>query len=174
MPRLAMRRCPTCDGRLLQSTKDEWVEVAGRRFVASVSAQACVSCSGMFVGSSSMAELEMAVSCELAKSGPLSGETFRYMRKSLGMRAIVLAKLLGITAETISRWENRQRAVDRAAWVVLGGLVLENAGRPPATFERLQIVGEAGRKRVAAVRIVVRSQTTRRGSLVPVTGGAHR
>jgi DNA-binding transcriptional regulator YiaG len=150
-----MRRCLTCGGRVIHSQKDEWVEVASRRFVASVPAQACAECGGLFVDSASMAELETAVSCELAKSGPASGETFRYMRKSLGMRATALAKLLGITAETVSRWENMQRAVDRTAWIVLGSLVLENAGMAPATFERLQIVGEASRKRVAAVRLMV-------------------
>jgi len=109
----------------------------------------------MFVDSGSMAELEGAVSCALAKTGPASGETFRYMRKSLGMRAAVLAKMLGITAETISRWENEQRAVDGTAWIVLGALVLENAGMPPATFERLKVLSEAPRRRVAAVRIMV-------------------
>jgi putative zinc finger/helix-turn-helix YgiT family protein len=156
-PRLVMRRCPACGGRVLHSTKDEWVEVAGRRFVASVPAHACAACSSMFVDSGSMAQVENAVSCELAKTGPASGETFRYMRKSLGMRAAVLAKLLGITAETISRWENEQRAVDGTAWIVLGALVLENARVPPATFERLKVVSEPPRRRVAAVRIMVPS-----------------
>jgi len=163
-----MRRCPTCGGRVIHSTKDEWVEVAGRRFVASVPAQACARCGGMFVDSGSMAELESAVSCELAKSGPLSGETFRYMRKSLGMRATALAKLLGITAETVSRWENMQRAVDRTAWIVLGALVLEHAGVPPATFERLKLVSEPPKRKPGAVRIEVRgAKATRRAAGTP-------
>ena len=33
-----MRRCPTCGGRVIHSTKDEWVDVAARRFVATVPA----------------------------------------------------------------------------------------------------------------------------------------
>jgi hypothetical protein len=51
---------------------------------------------------------------------------------------VVVADLLGVTPETMSRWENGQRPVDRAAWLTLGSVVLEQASRRPETLERLR------------------------------------
>ena len=47
------------------------------------------------------------------------------MRKSVPLSAVELASLLRVAPETISRWETGERAVDRAAWLVVRALVLE-------------------------------------------------
>ena len=52
------------------------------------------------------------------------------MRRVLGLTGPELGKLLGVRFETISRWERGEVPVDRGAWLLLGGLVLERAGRP--------------------------------------------
>ncbi len=39
------------------------------------------------------------------------------------LRATDLADLLGVAAETLSRWERGERPVDRAALTVIGALV---------------------------------------------------
>jgi transcriptional regulator with XRE-family HTH domain len=89
------------------------------------------------------ADLEIA--CVLAQSGPASGETFRFIRKALGLRSASAAALLDVTAETVSRWEHGQRPVDKCAWIALGSLVLEKFDRTPQTMTRLLMLQEPAR-----------------------------
>ena len=132
-----MKTCEGCEGRVTRTRKQEVLVVSGRRFVVSLPARACRSC-GVQADAASLERIELEVACELAREGPASGETFRFMRKALGMRAMDLADLLGITPETVSRWENGQRLVDRSAWIALGSMVLEKARRSTATVQRLR------------------------------------
>jgi transcriptional regulator with XRE-family HTH domain len=86
--------------------------------------------------------IDLEVATVLAMKGPLQGETLRFMRKALGLRGFELAALLGVTGETLSRWEHEQRPVDSMAWILVGSLVLEHAGRPPVTLRRLLAANE--------------------------------
>jgi len=133
-----MKKCPSCGGALVASKKRETQSVAGREFVMTVTAGACRACGSVFLENASLQRAEMETACELARHGPVSGDAFRYLRKTLGLRAVVVADLLGVTPETISRWENGQRPVDKAAWMTLGSVVLEQASRRPETLERLR------------------------------------
>jgi DNA-binding XRE family transcriptional regulator len=72
--------------------------------------------------------------------GPVNGGTLRALRKALGFTAAHLADLLSVTAETISRWENGPRRVDRSAWIVVGSMVLESANLPTSTLARLKAI----------------------------------
>ena len=136
MPR--MKKCPSCGGALVASRKRQTQSVGGRDFVVTVAAAACRGCASVFLENASLQRAEMEIACELARHGPVSGEAFRYLRKTLALRAVVVADLLGVTPETISRWENGQRPVDKAAWMTLGSVVLEQASRRPETLERLR------------------------------------
>lgn len=42
---------------------------------------------------------------------PLSGKEVRFLRKQMGMKAVELAELLGVTKQTISRWENEAASI---------------------------------------------------------------
>ena len=151
-----MKKCATCGGRLSRTRKDEVHEVAGRRFVATLPSRSCRACGTSFLDAPTIERVELEVACELAQHGPACGETFRYMRKALGMRAVALARLLGVTPETVSRWENEQRPVDGATWIALGSVVLEKARRAPSTLERLRAL-QSPAPPVRPVRIVVAS-----------------
>lgn len=139
-----MKKCPSCGGALVASRKRETQSVGGREFVVTVAAGACRSCGDVFLENSSLQRTELEIACDLARHGPVSGDAFRYLRKSLGLRAVVVADLLGVTPETISRWENGQRPVDKAAWMTLGSVVLEQASRSPETLERLRELSAHG------------------------------
>jgi transcriptional regulator with XRE-family HTH domain len=92
--------------------------------------------------------------------GASDGAAFKFMRKAIGMKATDLAALLGVAAETISRWETGQREVDRTALAALAGLVvdeleghtkvisilraLQNPRKPPKS---IRIGASAGTKR---------------------------
>lgn len=75
--------------------------------------------------------IEQTISMQLAMYGIVTGESFRYMRKTAGMKASDLANLLDIRAETISDWETGKIRVNRAAWGWLAALVAEKAGEGP-------------------------------------------
>jgi putative zinc finger/helix-turn-helix YgiT family protein len=136
MPR--MNKCPSCGEALAASKKRQTQCVGGRDFVVTVATGCCRACGSVFLENASLQRAEMEIACDLARHGPVSGEAFRHLRKTLGLRAIVVADLLGVTPETISRWENGQRPVDKAAWLTLGSVVLEKASRRPETLERLR------------------------------------
>lgn len=64
---------------------------------------------------------------QVATSGRVNGESFRFMRTTMGLQAKEVAHLLGLGVGTISRWENDVRDLDARAWVLLASLALEHA-----------------------------------------------
>ena len=89
---------------------------------------------------------ERQIACSVAHDQP-SGEGFRYMRRALGLTAKKLGALLGVRAESISRWETKRVGVDHRAWVLLGILVFESQGRVYDVRERLQALQGSIEKR---------------------------
>ena len=124
--------------------------VAGRTFSVQVQAKCDPETGERTVSARSAQSAELAIASALALEGPVTGEAFRYLRGVLGLSAVTLAGLFGVRPETVSRWERDTVPVSRSAWVALGALVLERAGRPPATMARLEhlSLGKPARKRV--------------------------
>ena len=91
----------------------------------------------MFTPGDVLERVDIEVATVLAMRGLVNGESLRFMRKALGLRAFELAGLLDVTAETMSRWEHDQRSVDLSAWMLVGCAILERAGRPTETLRRL-------------------------------------
>jgi len=133
--------------------------IGATAFIVKLPAYACRRCKGVFMEGTALEQADLEVACVLASRGQASGETFRIMRKTLGMRAAVLAQLLNVTAETISRWENDQRAVDVNAWLAVGSILLERTGRPCSTLKRLMALSKGTRLpktvRIDLTRVVV-------------------
>ncbi len=63
-----------------------------------------------------LAKLDLAAAQWLADAGARSPETFRFMRKTLGLRAADLAELLDVAPETVSRWERGVLPVEHRAF----------------------------------------------------------
>ena len=72
---------------------------------------------------------DLAIAAAIAAEGPVAGETFSWMRRAVGLQAKVLAELLDVRPESVSRWERGERPMDRAAWLLLADLILERAGK---------------------------------------------
>ncbi len=136
--RVNERRCPTCGKDTLhEGTSSIERVVASRRYAGDAQALVCASCDEALVSGRDLAAFERAVAGHLAEHGPASGEAFRFMRKALAMRAIDLAPLLGVSPETISRWETGERPVDRSGWIVLGRLVLDELAGTDVTRRQI-------------------------------------
>ena len=134
-----MKRCVQCQGEtLVKTVAEDSVTVAGRTFTASMPATKCARCGETSFHGSDLADLELKVAAIIAREGPSDGETFKYMRKTFGLRAVDLAQLLDVAPETLSRWENAQRPVDRACWVTLSAMVLDQLEGRTSTLDRLK------------------------------------
>lgn len=70
---------------------------------------------------------ELTALRQVALSGRVCGESFRFMRMMMGLQAKEVAHLLGLGVGTISRWENDVRELDARAWALVAGLALEHA-----------------------------------------------
>ncbi len=81
---------------------------------------------------------ELLMAAVLVSNGPCTAKTFCWCRSAIGLSAKDLAKMLDVTPETVSRWENGRYNVDFSAWLVLGTIVLEAVGLAPVTVLRCE------------------------------------
>ena len=100
-------------------------------------------------------ELEKVIErAVVAKPGPLTGQEFRYLRKSLHLSQCDLAKMLGNNEQTIALWEKR-RGPPLWADRLIRAFNSEAAGKALSlrkVFASGQAVGHAGQK--AASRLI--------------------
>jgi transcriptional regulator with XRE-family HTH domain len=120
-------------------------KIAGRSYSVEVSDVADPETGESLVTADELARAELAIAAGVAADGPPSGGAFSWMRRVLGLTAKQLATLLDVKVRTISRWETGAGAVNRTAWLALGDLVLEAAGKPPEARARLQRIADGFR-----------------------------
>lgn len=113
-------------------------EVSGHAFVTSVDGRRCTECGEVSFKGTDLSRFETAVAVSLAEAGVASGEAFRWMRKVLDLRAIDLAALLGVTPETISRWETGRVTIDKGALALVGFMAVDHARGSTATMDALR------------------------------------
>lgn len=154
MERLA--KCTQCGGRHLRAgTVDHELTVGGVRFVVDgVPAAICETCGESYVVLGDLERAELTVAAELARRGIRSGESFRFMRKALGLRANALAELFDLQPETLSRWEKGTQTLDPRAFALLGSLVVDRLeGRDEPAFARLRALRSPSKATKRAVRL---------------------
>src|SRR5712691_11193529 len=129
------KECPACpQGRLKTTHAVDELNVGGHQFLGSVPARRCGRRGEIFFDPVGLRAFELAVASVLASHGARSGETFRFMRKALGMKAVELAKLLDARPETLSRWETGKLKVDRRAFTILASLVQDKVAGKTTTL----------------------------------------
>jgi DNA-binding XRE family transcriptional regulator len=112
--------------------------VAGCTFTAEVIVDSCAGCGGPNVPAALVLAFERALAIELARRGPISGETFRWIRKAAALERTDLAQLLGVTVETIASWEEERRPTDIAAWTVVASIALDASEGPRPLRTRIR------------------------------------
>lgn len=134
-----MRRCVQCGQKVLQEVEvEDEVTVAGRTFARKIPALRCERCGETYFKGPDLQTIELEAAAVIAREGPSNGETFKFMRKALGLRAADIAELLDVAAETLSRWETAQRPVDRASWIAVSAMVLDKLEGRTTTLDRLR------------------------------------
>jgi transcriptional regulator with XRE-family HTH domain len=79
------------------------------------------------------------------------------LRSVLNLKAKAFAELVGVSPETVSRWENRVRSIDAAAWAHLCSMVLDKAAGTSTTLDRLRATAEVRERRIPSRRHVLKS-----------------
>lgn len=93
-----------------------------------VAARACAHCGRLERPAATERAIHEASVRLAADSGRVNGATFRFLRKAAGLRAREVARTLGVSVGTISRWENEAREVDARSWVLVALLAVESLG----------------------------------------------
>lgn len=99
-------------------------EVGNHVFSTTVTGLTCDACGESLTDIRDGERFDLAIAEILSETAP-NGDSFRFLRKTAGLRAKDLARMIGVTGDTISRWENGRHAIDRAAFFVLGQIVRE-------------------------------------------------
>jgi YgiT-type zinc finger domain-containing protein len=128
-------KCVQCGHNGLRgTTTTHEVHIGDAVVQGTVPAEACPKCKEVYVSGDALERLELQVAEQVARSGVVSGATFRFMRKALGLQAKEMLEVIGTPPETVSRWETGARDVDRFAWITLATMVIDKAEeRAPST-----------------------------------------
>lgn len=150
-----MERCWKCKGKCGATTAPDEVIVDGMTFRADIPAIRCGDCGEIIYPGPALEAFELGVARALVARGISSGPALKFVRKAMGLRAVDLAELLGVAAETISRWETGERAPDRNALALLGALVEDRIEGRTTTVDRLPAIDKPARSPKGPVRIEV-------------------
>jgi putative zinc finger/helix-turn-helix YgiT family protein len=119
------RTCALCGAKNTRSGDVSLVREVGKHtFTTTVTGTICDACGESLTDLRDGERFDLAIAELLAEAAP-TGDAFRFLRKVAGLRARDVAEMLGITNDTVSRWENGKHAVDRAAFFILGQIVRE-------------------------------------------------
>jgi putative zinc finger/helix-turn-helix YgiT family protein len=152
--KVEVKQCAMCHGRTFKRGSAELRRtVDGVTFEAKLPASTCKGCGEAHFDAAALERFELGVAAELARLGRCTPPAFRFMRKALGLSGVALAELLGVEPETISRWENGARALDRSAFALLGGLVAERIEGRDDTRARLEALRKPLKKPKSVVRV---------------------
>lgn len=145
-----MRRCHKCGGRDIRKVRERFTDDfpladgSVLQFVFEDFPQkVCASCGERYYEAKDLVAAEDAVTLELVARGVRDAVVFKHLRKTLGLKATELADLLGVAAETVSRWENGHNEPDRAVWATLELLVEDHYAGRTTTRDRLRALAEA-------------------------------
>ena len=130
--------CRCGESQRTQATHSFRRTVAGTTFTAEAAVDACARCGEPNVPAALVIAFEREVAAELARRGPVSGETFRWIRKAASLERMELAQLLGVPVEAIASWEEERRAPDVAAWTVVAAIALAAGEGPRPMRTRLR------------------------------------
>jgi len=128
----------SCDCDFVPSTIAFTRNIAGRQFPVEAQGERCVVCGREVIDAAQAKEISLHIAEKLALEGPATGAAFRHIRKSMGLSAKDVAELLGLTQETVSRWEKGRRKADRRTVILLGNVFLEYLDGKSMTVDRLQ------------------------------------
>ena len=129
-------------------------QLDGRAFSGEVPATRCDNCGEELVSGPGLGLFDNALTAQLARSGMVGPQGFRWLRGRAGLEAKQLAVLLDVSPGTVSRWENGKKPLERRAVALVATLALEALGERADTRGLLGQLA-SGRKPARRVRLDV-------------------
>lgn len=113
-------RCPNCKSTDLAPWQGE-VNLAG----VSVTSQGdrCTNCGEVLLAPEAIRNQEQLAARAIAERGIRSGHELKYVRKAAGFTAREVAALIGVTPESMSRWERGSVPIPRYAAFIVAELL---------------------------------------------------
>lgn len=169
-----MKRCELCGKNSVVRDHVPVTRVVGDvSFEIGVPANVCTACGERFLGAEAMKAADEAVALELARNGPATRESFRWMRSTIGLASNELAAMLHVAPESISRWENGQREVDYGAWLVVARLVIDRTIGSTETLRWLRNLDQTHPRRRHISAETARRAPTTANIIALATGRPH-
>jgi putative zinc finger/helix-turn-helix YgiT family protein len=153
---MQQKKCPGCGTRTIRPGRAELTRtVGGLTLTGEVEVERCDSCGEWSVGYAEGRRFDLAVALALVEHGVDAADAFKFMRKTTGLRASDLAALLGVTPETVSRWETGKVAVERRALALLQAIVTDHAAGVSTTLDRLRAMTGHRRRPPKTIRVAL-------------------
>lgn len=130
--------CPNCKGIIIVSQENYHYTSSGLRNVTlvGIDVRRCGTCGWNAAVIPNVDGLhQLLAKMIIEKKSRLHSSEFRFLRKRLGQSSGDFAALIGVTPETISRWENDKEPVSPVADRLLRVLVLTL--EPPQRYENV-------------------------------------
>jgi DNA-binding XRE family transcriptional regulator len=123
-----MSECPCC-GRdeVLSSQRRLARAIGGRWFSTMITIVRCEACDWSPLPVDQIEEHERSIATRVALFGPVTTETFRFLRRQLALGIEETARLLNVDAETVMRIENGTDMPSVDAWMMLARSVRDRA-----------------------------------------------
>lgn len=137
--------CWKCGGGTKVETVAREVRLGEHTYSGKLRARHCISCGERTFSDKDLARWEGGVARAILSAGDTSPEAIRHLRTTAGLRAQELATLLDVAPETVSRWENGKRAMDRATFAVMASLAIEASLEEQTTLRRLRALASPTR-----------------------------
>lgn len=150
-----IKKCPECGGPLRAKNVDYSFSVGRAAFSGDVPALICSKCGEELADGAAMARLELDAAVVLTGYKP-SADAIRFFRSVLNLKGKDFADLVGVAAETVSRWENGVREIDAAAWGHLCSMVLDKSTGATTTIDRLRANAEVRDRSIPAKKLVLK------------------
>ena len=102
-------KCPQCRNEMIHRTENHRYTESGLPNVVLVGVEVehCQTCGEILVSIPNIEGLHRAIAMELIRHpGRLAPNEIRFLRKWLGWSGVDFAKHMGVTPETVSRWES--------------------------------------------------------------------
>jgi DNA-binding transcriptional regulator YiaG len=112
--------------------------VAGHVFTADLPARVCAGCGTSYFDDPVVGQFDALVAAKLGEAGVTEPEALKFMRKVTGLQGKEFAELLAVRPETVSRWEQGKRPIDRATYAIIRQLVYESVRGVTTTTDYLR------------------------------------
>ena len=141
-----MNICSQCGGSKIKVIKDKpynYDECGLNVILNGLNQYECEECKEHFVSIPKVKQLHRVIGISLCKEkkGLLTAQEIKFLRKDLRFKAKELAQLLGVTPQTVSRWENNKKRIGEGQDRLLRSIYMlyasEQADKPCYGFVKM-------------------------------------